>query len=364
MKRFLVVLLFIISVCVAAIRTEDFDKWIVVTTIQYPTPAVEKLAKLPGWKMVVVGDKKTPSDWHLDGCDYLSPQKQMELGYETAKVIPWNHYARKNIGYLYALEHGAKVIYETDDDNYIDIDIELLPENIELDIFSSKTGTVNPYAIFGRKDMWPRGYPLEHIISNDLPDCKIKNARVLIQQGLINGDTDVDAIFRLTRESDVRFDKRSPMALAHGTMTPFNTQNTCFYYDAFWALLVPMSVAFRVCDIWRGYIMQRLLWDINGYVSFFATDVVQYRNEHNLLNDFKDEIDLYTKSGDFIKFLSSWRSSKNNLLDRFNDLFKDAIDKHFFKESELSLVNAWINDLTKLGYLIPPINATLVLPIR
>ena len=38
-------------------------KWIVVTTIQGPTPQIRKLAKLSGWRMVVVGDSKTPADW-------------------------------------------------------------------------------------------------------------------------------------------------------------------------------------------------------------------------------------------------------------------------------------------------------------
>jgi len=39
------------------------DKWIVVTTIRSPTDAVRALAQQPGWKVVVVGDKKTPRMW-------------------------------------------------------------------------------------------------------------------------------------------------------------------------------------------------------------------------------------------------------------------------------------------------------------
>lgn len=332
---------------------QAFDKWIVVTTIQYPTSALEKLAKLPGWKLVVVGDKKTPSDWYLEGCDYLGVEDQLALGYEITNVIPWNHYARKNIGYLYALEHGAQVIYETDDDNYIDTDIQLLEAQLELEVFSCKKGTLNPYALFGHTDVWPRGYPLEAITLKDVCDIEKKNANILIQQGLINGDTDVDAIFRLTRATNVYFNKRAPVALERGVMAPFNSQNTVMYYDAFWALLIPMSVTFRVCDIWRGYIMQRLLWDIDGHLAFFSTDVVQNRNEHNLLNDFKDEIDLYTKSGAFIKFLTEWKSSEKNLFNRIDQLFTAAIEKQFFMQKEQQLVQAWLNDLNRLGYKQP-----------
>ena len=45
-------------------KAEDMhDKWIVVTTISSPTEDVKKLAAMDGWKVVVVGDTKTPADW-------------------------------------------------------------------------------------------------------------------------------------------------------------------------------------------------------------------------------------------------------------------------------------------------------------
>ena len=42
---------------------EMHEKWIVVTTINSPTADVKKLAGIEGWKVVVVGDTKTPADW-------------------------------------------------------------------------------------------------------------------------------------------------------------------------------------------------------------------------------------------------------------------------------------------------------------
>ena len=44
-------------------ETEKHDKWIVITSINYPTEDVKKLAAIPGWKMVMVGDTKSPKDW-------------------------------------------------------------------------------------------------------------------------------------------------------------------------------------------------------------------------------------------------------------------------------------------------------------
>ena len=33
----------------------------------------------------------------------------------------------------------------------------------------------------------------------------------------------------------------------------------------------------RVCDIWRGYFAQRLLWEIGGELLFGQEDVLQIR---------------------------------------------------------------------------------------
>src|SRR5690242_2963467 len=40
------------------------DKWIVLTTIFYPTPAIYKFLNLTTkWNLIVIADKKTPKDW-------------------------------------------------------------------------------------------------------------------------------------------------------------------------------------------------------------------------------------------------------------------------------------------------------------
>ena len=99
----------------------EHNIWAVITTINHPTRTIKKLVD-SGLHVVVVADKKTPVDWSCLGCEILSVQKQLELNYNIIKYLPWNHYCRKNIGYLYAIEHGATVIYDTDDDNMLNAD--------------------------------------------------------------------------------------------------------------------------------------------------------------------------------------------------------------------------------------------------
>lgn len=341
----------------STINTQEYcDKWFVITTINKPTAVFEKLGRLKDWRGVVVADKKTPKDWHVPGITVLTVEYQNNCKYRIAKLLPWNHYCRKNIGYLYAIEHGAQVIYETDDDNFlIDDEIEYLQEKNSCLAVHSKHGIFNPFAYFGQPTLWPRGYPLKQICKQDESDFELMNGCCIpIQQGLVNKDPDVDAIFRLTRNQLVDFDSsKPPVACGMGTMAPFNSQNTIFYHSAFWLLLMPTTVSMRVADIWRGYWAQRLLWDIGGTLCFLPPTAYQERNEHDYLRDFAEEIDLYLDAEKLIHMLNSWRSDKQTAFDRMNDLFTALVARNFLRADDQNLMHAWIEDLKEIGY-IPP----------
>ena len=47
-------------------------KVIVTTTINPPTEALRKFGAMPDWELVVIGDKKTPSDFHIEGATYVT----------------------------------------------------------------------------------------------------------------------------------------------------------------------------------------------------------------------------------------------------------------------------------------------------
>ena len=297
---------------------------------------------------------------------FLDVEKQKQLGYKCHQLLKYKSYTRKNIGYLYAIQHGAKIIYETDDDNSpsngkIEFDQN---QDVEYHVYDSvKSNVVNPYAHFGQKSIWPRGYPLDKISmvsTNSFRKCKTRKASV--QQGVVDGDPDVDAIFRLTRKDEgvdlrVTFDKDAPpVVLPHGIMAPYNTQNTLHMYDAFWGLMIPQTVAFRVCDIWRGYWAQRLLWEVGSFLTFFPPNAVQFRNSHSYLDDFIDERELYHQSSDFVEFLAKWKSEKTNFLDAILQLSWDMVEKDFWRPDDALLVQYWLEDLLALGYQPPALS--------
>jgi hypothetical protein len=318
------------------------ERWIVVTTIQAPTEQLSKLAQIPGWHLLVVGDKKTPSDWHLEGAEYLSPERQLELGYEIVPLLPWNHYARKNIGYLYAIEHGANLIYETDDDNVPIGELSPCMQRGEILELDAKGKSFNIFAYYDRPEIWPRGFPLNQILERVPFTVTKKAVSVGIEQGLVNGDPDVDAIFRLTRASQVELGSKPPCALRTGLFCPINSQNTFFHPSAFVSLYLPSTVSMRASDIWRGYIAQKVIWHQGLQVVFSGPNAFQKRNDHSLMRDFALEQDLYLKAGELITFLSGTKS--HSLI----NLYLDLVSLGYFQKEELKLVHAWLNDFKRV----------------
>uniref|UniRef100_A0A914WT72 Uncharacterized protein n=1 Tax=Plectus sambesii TaxID=2011161 RepID=A0A914WT72_9BILA len=356
-------------------KTRNSDKWIVITTISLPTDAVRVLADQPGWRVVVVADKKTPIDWDFFNCDFLSLEKQAQLGYELLPHVPYNSYTRKMLGYLHAIEHGAKWIYDTDDDNQpIGLGLQQFDatENITGMAYGEllrKTAAndkdesghlFNPYAYFGQPKMWPRGYPLEEINKeNKMEHFRLCNSRrtPVIQQGLVKKDPDVDAIYRLINaksEKDglnLQFNTHAPPILVErGTFSPFNSQNTLFHKDAFWALFLPISVAFRVTDIWRSYFAQKLLHLTGNTLGFYPENAIQRRNPHSYLADFLDEAAIYKDAGRLVKYLSSWNCTRDTLDECMLELSSGFVRERFWTEDDVEMIKAWIKSLKSVGY--------------
>ena len=358
------------------------EKWVVVTTINAPTDSIKKLTELPEpWKIVVVGDKKTKSeDWKIytdsKKLIYLSVESQLKLNYKVTQYIPYNSYTRKNIGYLYAIEHGAKEIYETDDDN-IFATFDQLYQDFNFSKLSYAENTintmVNPYAYFGRPSVWPRGFRLydiglDHEKKFYITNSDFISSKPLVYQGLANGDPDVDAIFRLTRANayyPIRLDfyEMHPLLYFPGNYIPINSQNTRFLYQAFPAMALPTTVAFRVCDIWRGFILERFIWGYNGTVLFHKPTVFQERNVHDYYEDFLDEEALYYGLEDILDGLNSNNIKKEKNIDPGEFLLKIIkilVDKKILKENDYKMCEAFIEDLESFGYNYEPNYSSII----
>eukprot|EP00931_Biecheleriopsis_adriatica_P039471 TRINITY_DN22574_c0_g1_i1.p1 TRINITY_DN22574_c0_g1~~TRINITY_DN22574_c0_g1_i1.p1 ORF type:complete len:618 (-),score=55.99 TRINITY_DN22574_c0_g1_i1:35-1723(-) len=154
------------------------------------------------------------------------------------------------------------------------------------------------------------------------------------------------------------------LGLSPFIFSPANAQASLHYRDAFWALLLPVTVGGQVADIWRSYLAQRLFWDIGLHFAFTGPLVKQERNSHNFLADYEAEKQLYSQTGALLSFLWSWRSSKPNLAERMEDLWAEAYSRGFLEASDLHLLRLWLFALQRAGYHFPPVQETTGLEIE
>jgi len=331
----------------------------VVTSIAPPNRILKALAdgcQQHGQRFYVIGDVASPSDFSLPGCEFFSLQQQYETGFRTARESPTRHYARKNIGYLQAIRDGAGIIIETDDDNEPMADFwrtRTLRRRVSV---LSQPGWVNVYRYFTDESVvWPRGLPLTAVKRELITyeGSPVQEVDCPIQQGLANENPDVDAIYRLTASLPISFRSDRALALANGTWCPFNSQNTVFFPEAYPLLYLPALCSFRMTDIWRSFVAQRIFWENGWMLLFHEPTVIQERNEHDLMKDFRDEVPGYLHNETIADILSglSLKAGVDEIRNNLTKCYEALVNAELFPRRELDLLDAWLEDLGGLGKL-------------
>ena len=230
------------------------DQWAVVTTTDHgPKGAVKRAVRLENWCKVMVADTKTPENYleemtsadtilgHSGDIVYLSIQKQRQLKNCFVESMPFYSFSRENVGYLYAIRHGAKVIFDCDDNNILksqatEKDLSkamppwisqpnINPQNIRVKVKAPMwadcpSSVINPYSYLGPsiKGVWPRGFPLQNLdCGNDSFNAVTDDSSRLLlgditidQVGIIqlvaDSNPDVDVIYRSTRTLPLTFE--------------------------------------------------------------------------------------------------------------------------------------------------------------
>ncbi|KAK4798615.1 hypothetical protein SAY86_030941 [Trapa natans] len=348
------------------------ERWIVVSVSRPPSDSLRSLVRIKGWQVLAIGNSKTPADWSLKGAIFLSLEQQASLGFLVMEYLPYDSFVRKSIGYLFAIQHGAKMIFDADDRGEViggdlgkHFDVELAGEGAGQDVIlqysheDPNRTVVNPYIHFGQRSVWPRGLPLENVgeIGHEEYYTEIFGGKQFIQQGISNGLPDVDSVFYFTRKSgleafDISFDDHAPkVALPQGVMAPLNSFNTMYHSSAFWGLMLPVSVSSMASDVLRGYWAQRLLWEIGGYVVVYPPTVHRY--DRIEAYPFSEEKDLHVNVGRLTKFLVSWGSSKHGLFEKILELSYNMAKEGFWTEKDVMFTAAWLQDLLAVGYRQP-----------
>jgi hypothetical protein len=322
---------------------------LVITSISHQDSIqIRKLAEFLdrfNLKAIVVADKKTPVWENEKNFIFLSVEEQLDLWPKLASLLPWNHYARKNLGYLKALDLKVDSLLDTDDDNLPIAN----PWEYKFDFVRSlsETSWVNVYRLFGQEFLWPRGFPLQYV-NQDISDFRLESfpGQVDCFQSLVDGDPDIDAIGRLLYPAKVMFSEKIPVLL-NSAVCPTNSQATVWSAWTIPLLYLPSSVSFRMTDIWRGLIIQSAFRKFNGVTIFGKLGFHQERNIHNLLDDFELEVVGHLKSVKLQERSDAhWMSTvsskdSNSLVESLYRLYEILAREKFISLHELDILEEW-----------------------
>jgi hypothetical protein len=353
----------------------------VVTTIYLPTMAMKTLSALIAEQqkellskatkdsdiqmeyseLYVVGDKKTPSDWNLSNARFLSVSNQLEGDSLLAKVLPWNSYSRKMLGYLESVKDGCQWIRETDDDNIPRLGFLEYPQSncLTRTVETIDSPWINLYSAFTSRRIWPRGLPLQvlngvFLNPASISDSLIEVKDVVIYQALADGEPDVDALYRLTveEESNISFEDFAPLLVPKSSITPFNSQATTWHRSVFPLMYLPITCSFRMTDIWRSFVAQRLLKTTELNIVFLGAEVFQERNPHNLIKDFEDEIEGYLGNEGLRIVLENTpiTGGVKNFIPDLLTLYVALVEAGFLQPAEIESLHAWCQDLRSAGW--------------
>jgi hypothetical protein len=327
---------------------------LVVTSINPPNTALHSLAagaSENGWSFILAGDSKSPPDFHLEGCEFLPLAAQRESGFSLARIAPEKSYTRKNIAYLHALATGARVIVETDDDNHPTAEFWRARTRRMPCRKVVAEGWVNAYAYFGGDFIYPRGLPLIHARSPVPTPGPMADHDCHIQQGLADSDPDVDAVYRMLFTLPFDFEKdKDPVLLGSGAWCPFNSQNTTFMGESLPLMFLPAHCSFRMTDIWRSFVAQRILHERGQGILFHGPTVWQERNAHDLDRDFAEELPGYLHNAAMREALVSLPlGDAGTLRVMMERCYQTLIRKGWVGAQEEALLGAWFDDLEACG---------------
>ena len=325
------------------------NKFIVITTINEPTEAVRAFAKLSDFKLVVVGDRKTPPGWSCANTVFLAVDDPATAGFSLGRALPYNHYCRKMLGYLHAFRLGAAAVVDTDDDNIPKANWRFPAFQGDYDqVPAVGTGPrfVNIYRYYTRAHIWPRGLPLRLI--NDKSELQapvVAPSQVGVWQGLADEDPDVDAIYRLTSDVPCQFAERAPLVLEQQVLTPFNSQNTMYRKELFPLLYLPATVTFRFTDILRGLVAQPIMWLAGYRLGFLDATVVQKRNPHDYFKDFLSEIPMYEHVEKVVELVQAAIAPGESVAANLRRAYLSLAASGIVKNDEVTILDSWLNDM-------------------
>lgn len=320
---------------------------LVITSIFPEKDILQKNINMwPNDKVYIVMDKKSSSNGSLTNDSFILVDRYKKSKYES--ICPYNSYSRKNIGYIEASKK-TKYIFETDDDNLI-TDISSINPSIftktNVILYPSKHNLFREIYSNDKSQLWPRGFPLSWLERESTKSKLSKECNPGVIQFLVNGNPDVDAIYRLVMGESINLEaKKYSSPLAVDGLHPFNSQATMWRSKDAHLMYLPSTCSFRMTDIYRGYIAGAIFFSRKEFTFFDKQIVNQQRNEHSIVADFKSEHAGYLQVEYIVNYLENDFPNETSEYDTILKIYNHFIEKNIFDKSELNLVSTYLESL-------------------
>lgn len=343
---------------------------ITITTIHKPTFIEDLCANINEFghseetNILVIGDLKTPPI--KDYLKRLSKKFNVSIQYldieaqedslsdcqPLLELFDYNTPDRVILGGMFAYLQGTKRIIAVDDDNFVTENDFVGYHSItgitrdELPLLKNKIGWFNVHVALEEKfdiPFYPRGYPFsKRVKESNKADMEWGKKKVIVNQGLVLEDPDIDAITRLVNPicaTNIKYGFGTFGLL--NTWSPFNYQNTCLCRELIPCYFRPKS-GLRNADIWTSYLFNKLAEHFGDTITFGQPLVKQIRNEHNLFDDLDIELENNKETDYFVELVRNTPiKTKSNyfeaLYELVDNLSKNVDNKYpmavsFFKE--------------------------------
>ncbi|CAF0920099.1 unnamed protein product [Adineta ricciae] len=317
-------------------------------TVNMSDGVLKTAKQLPNWCIVVVVSHSPKHHMKIsENIFILNKTIQSELAKislfykESLSLSDHLHTAQKNLGYLWAIYHNAKIIWDFDNIEEMLVNetiLELLlNDQIESLTIPNHNGTFfNPHQYFISKPNFL--FPTLHGVwsSQNL--------------GVIHSLDETS----LQSKKMSRNDKNHVKLIApRRTFSPYDQQATLHLQSALWALLLPVTIDQKRSHLFRSYVMQRLMWEVGLQTAFVDSYVVKKNRNH------QNRIER-----NLSQFLKEWSSKERNFIEFMKQLFISLSEHHFIEIFDLRLVQLWLEELNQIGYQFPKIPHKYSLVIR
>jgi hypothetical protein len=100
-------------------------------------------------------------------------------------------------------------------------------------------------------------------------------------------------------------------------------------------------VSFRYCDILRGIINNIILKKTNNYMMYSSPNVIQNRNEHNLISDFKSEYEMYIHNEKILNFIENDIGNITSVKELLFLIYNNLLVNNVITQKDIDILNKW-----------------------